>query len=135
MRLDVINNVFGLHRIIAPFEPNAIPIKGCKVCLPEEATSVAYSTLVYDVKNGKFLLFEFGQEIYEGFSAYKSRNKDLSKLEILLTIKLDGDILMSADKKVELGIPSELINSYSKLNDSLFDKYMSKIGREVTFSV
>jgi hypothetical protein len=125
-----------VHGAIFAFPPIAIPVDDDgKVSYASDAKQAHYATIVLLAdENNAPAVFEFPQDVFDGLAAYAKRHGDLSSIEILLSREADsGKIRMrigaSQNTPEDVTITA---SSYQSMYDSLYDKYMLKIGKQLS---
>ena len=136
MKIQVLNKLLKNDRVYGVrfvFEPQALPINNEGVIVPvNEATTAHFATvvLVSDLNFAPAIL-EFPLSIKDGLHAYASRHAGLKDIEILLSRESDGELRMTTGRTAGLEDVEVQAAAASSVSESLYNKYVSKVGYKV----
>lgn len=137
MKIQLLNKKIqtdAVTSVLFPFPPIAIPISSDGNIVTEDlATNVHYATVVFNVDDSTFYIFEFGERIKDGLLAYKARHKIISNVEVLMSRESDGSLRMTSSRIMDTTsfLDKEERDRLSLCHDKLYDMYLSKIGKQI----
>ncbi len=133
MTIKLLNKILSSERVYGitlPFPPIAIPSNDGAVSRPENSTQTHYATivLVSDLNNDPYV-WEFTPSTKDELAAYSSRHSGLNGIELLVSRDANTSKLRIRTGPTLNPLDVEILASrYQKLYDSLYEKYMGRIG-------